>query len=601
MHATTNPRNKFRVRVFHKEFEMKKIRQFPLLILGLLLALILAGCAAGEGPLGQPPALATPTPAAQAPAEAATEAAPAPAAVSGTPEPGSPEEAALRFFEAYTTALHNWQPTIEDPNFAGQPYLSAELLKQVSEIRSGFEGPGFDPILQAQDIPPGAIEIGQVQVEDEQATVTLLFGRGLLETPWERTVSLEKIAGQWQVVPDRVENGGKSPTETVQAFYDWYLGYIGSGENFRNPLADRAYRAAPYLAPRMIQQVDSLADAGLQYDPFLCAQDIPADIHPVASFYNHGRPVVVMGSSFSDHYLVADLMRTNFNWWAIANVTCGSEPHGFVKAFYTWLLDYSAGSGELRNPWVDGAYRDSGFLNQDFIQELDRLIGSDEPLMADPVLLAQDLPQAINTRPCPEQSCALLDAQYGEYTIRQLQVALVEEEGHLRIAGVSHPEAPESPQPSEPVPGVETWIPFVDEPYGYSLRFPAGWQVDPAWVTDLHTPSEDATMRQVLLYAPEAVSERIPFQISVLVGDETALASYYMETEKVREQEINGYTAWVYRSEPGLMSYVFPHPFKEQVWVILTDPIGEFAGREALAATVQGGFPALLSTIAFSR
>jgi len=61
------------------------------------------------------------------------------------------------------------------------------------------------------------------------------------------------------------------PTEVTHQFYRWYLGYPG------NPLADKAYRASPYLAESMIQEVDeTLASFEVGgADPFLLAQDIP--------------------------------------------------------------------------------------------------------------------------------------------------------------------------------------------------------------------------------------------------------------------------------------------------------------------------------------
>ena len=62
-----------------------------------------------------------------------------------------------------------------------------------------------------------------------------------------------------------------SPTEVTNQFYRWYIGYPG------NPLVDKAYRASPYLAESLIEEVDeTLASFELGgADPFLMAQDIP--------------------------------------------------------------------------------------------------------------------------------------------------------------------------------------------------------------------------------------------------------------------------------------------------------------------------------------
>jgi len=331
-----------------------KSNRIALLVLLLAAVLILAGCipaAAGTidqlDPTSSTPGETAPLPAVQLPADTP---------VSPSDGAASPEEVALGFFSAYVEASQTRRPALDDPELDAQKYLSEDYLLQVAEIKAGFEGAGFDPILQAQAIPPEPIEVKDSQVDGDQATVTLQFGRTVLEQPWERTVSLEKIDGEWKLVPDRLEGGALDPQASVQAFYDWYLAYIGTGEQFRNPLAEQAYRAASYLAPGMVQKVDRMLEDGLPYDPFLCAQDIPAEFTPLASFYNGARPVVVMSSSFTGHYLVADLSRLNFNQWAINNITCGSDPAGYVKAFYTWALDYALGSGEFHNPLMENAY-----------------------------------------------------------------------------------------------------------------------------------------------------------------------------------------------------------------------------------------------------
>ena len=67
-----------------------------------------------------------------------------------------------------------------------------------------------------------------------------------------------------------------TPEAVVEAFYTWYLDYIGSGENLRNPLVDRAYRESDLLTERLIARLDEELDADfIHADPILCAQDIP--------------------------------------------------------------------------------------------------------------------------------------------------------------------------------------------------------------------------------------------------------------------------------------------------------------------------------------
>lgn len=60
-----------------------------------------------------------------------------------------------------------------------------------------------------------------------------------------------------------------SPEEVVTRFYRWYIGYPG------NPLADREYRASPYLADSFVKEVDGVVAGDFRADPILLAQDIP--------------------------------------------------------------------------------------------------------------------------------------------------------------------------------------------------------------------------------------------------------------------------------------------------------------------------------------
>ena len=81
-----------------------------------------------------------------------------------------------------------------------------------------------------------------------------------------------------------------SPQEVVTKFYRWYIGYPG------NPLVDKEYRTAPYLAESFIQEVDeTLAsfDRG-GGDPFLLAQDIPEQFSVDQATASDGRATVAV-------------------------------------------------------------------------------------------------------------------------------------------------------------------------------------------------------------------------------------------------------------------------------------------------------------------
>ncbi len=89
---------------------------------------------------------------------------------------------------------------------------------------------------------------------------------------------LLSACGPTPAPPDApLEADTATPEATVERFYRWYLGYPG------NVMVTGAYRSSEYLTDEFVQQVDAtLASfrASNQpggYDPFLCAQDIPAE------------------------------------------------------------------------------------------------------------------------------------------------------------------------------------------------------------------------------------------------------------------------------------------------------------------------------------
>jgi hypothetical protein len=61
------------------------------------------------------------------------------------------------------------------------------------------------------------------------------------------------------------------------------------------------------------------------------------------------------------------------------------SPQEVVTKFYRWYIGYPG------NPLVDREYRESAYLAEVFIQEVDDAL--DGQIMADPILLAQDIPE----------------------------------------------------------------------------------------------------------------------------------------------------------------------------------------------------------------
>jgi hypothetical protein len=70
-------------------------------------------------------------------------------------------------------------------------------------------------------------------------------------------------------------------------------------------------------------------------------------------------------------------------------------PQDVVSGFYGWYLKYIDHGGEMRNPLVDGAYRERDELAPAFVGEIDRILATMDKGGYDPILMAQDIPERI--------------------------------------------------------------------------------------------------------------------------------------------------------------------------------------------------------------
>lgn len=566
-------------------------KKFQLL---LILVLLLAGCVPSQVPLAEN---------AQADPVVPPDASSGTAVAREMADPEAAAAVAVDFYTAYLASLRHTGPDFSSPEFPKSQYLSSDYLRQLDEIEAGFEGYGFLPILQTQTDLPDPLEVKETNIEGYEATVILQFGRGIIDPPFERVVSLDKIDGQWKIVPDRLEGPVLNAEETVQEFYDGYLSQAATGGP-GNMLSNRAYRDSPYLSAALVRDVDLLVEqaGGPGFDPFLCAQDLPESIKVTSSFENAMRPIVVVESSFPGHTLVLDLVRANFNRWTIETITCGRSYQGAAKSFFTWALGYINAEEGTRNPWTDGAYQDSPYLSQAMINELDARLASGEPLEADPVMFSQAVPQALHTTACPhDQPCAYVDLQYGDATIRRLRADFQTEAGLPKIINITPFPELEIPQPDPSPTAEDYWVPLIDQQYGFALRFPRSWRVDGLHVNQLSTAEENPVRRSLSLYSPNIPQDFATLRIEVFAGDEGQVTASYQLDKPLEEFEIQGSRGVLYLVEPGIIRAVIRHPARPEQWIILEDLVSQFPGREAYASTANGVLSAVLMTIVFGE
>ena len=94
---------------------------------------------------------------------------------------------------------------------------------------------------------------------------------------------------------------------------------------------------------------------------------------------------------------------------------------------------------------------------------------------------------------------------------------------------------------------------------------------------------------------------QILFLLEVVEGDQAAFDRVYVQPVESTTTEISGQTVRVERDheEYTVVRYVFEHPTREGVWVVLNDALSEFPGREEQAAAVVDILPGILNSFSF--
>ncbi len=225
----------------------------------------------------------------------------------------TPEQVVNEFYEwyiGYASGAEGKSPLV-DGVYKTTGKLTDGFIRQIEDVVASFDRGATDPILCAQDVPT-RVTVRQVALEGEQANV-------LVETSFENHslwVELVQVDGQWKINDIRPNRANLEPDQVVQAFYEWYLGYVGRGEQMRNPLVDKAYRSSVWLTEAFIARVDEII-AGFGtggYDPFLQAQDIPSSVHVEGVHIEGDKAMVTVSTSFEGHHLEVELVRHDSHW-----------------------------------------------------------------------------------------------------------------------------------------------------------------------------------------------------------------------------------------------------------------------------------------------
>lgn len=509
--------------------------------------------------------------------------------------------------------------------------LSPAFVAQVEAARAGNTAAGFDPFLLAQDVPH-AISVGEPVIKGDAATVFVARYYAGNPQPTTMAVDLVRQEGHWVIndirpLAETAGDGEMTPDAIVDAFYaEWRAwvteGFAGEREN---PLMSGAYHESAYIAPAFADEVDAIV-AGFEgggYDPFLCAQDVPNEVVVDGTIYTESGPRVALHTSFNNHALVVGLDQGEGGEWRIRNVLCPGTPESNAEIFYTWYLAYTrdccvmgfTDPGMLRNPLVDGAYRNAPYISAAFAAEVDAELAEMRAAGGtgyDPILQAQAFPLDFTVEAGAEEGVIIVDMAFANE--HRLEVQMEQEDGRWQVRNIRRLEEADPPTPAAAGPDRSGWTTVADAEHGFSFQIPPGWV---AQEQDLQGPGmpDDWPVLQQYLVMPQALAEELgrrsgppkgnemmkapPLSVSYLYGDQAAFDRVYVTADDVQTIIVNGEEIEVQRQSGNfsMPRYVFNSEDDPLRWVIVEDVVSEFPGREEQAAEIFGVLDGILMSV----
>ncbi len=110
----------------------------------------------------------------------------------------TPEEAVRSFYNGYLAHARSKGSPLADGAYKDSPYLSAAAVDGIESTLAAFgSGPGYDPVLCAQNVPLGfTVDPAKVTGDTAQVFVRMRWQDASVAS---QTVSLKLLAGEWKI------------------------------------------------------------------------------------------------------------------------------------------------------------------------------------------------------------------------------------------------------------------------------------------------------------------------------------------------------------------------------------------------------------------
>ena len=452
------------------------------------------------------------------------------------------------------------------------------------------------------------------------------------------------------------------PHGVVKMFYEWYMGYARSTGN---PLVDGAYRGSLYLDAALVQAVDAtLASAERAlYDPFLCAQDIPAElryapISPGAGAETASVSVQGVWNPATEYEQVSEwqvALRRVGEAWKIVDITCQvgqvqPQPTAVppvaspTPAYQVVDIPAMGLRFEVPGDWQriapELAWSPAG--SEDLSLGVN-WIELQPPAEAEAALLpdhAQIIDAQALTLSCGEgrrftvevyAPAAQADDEQAPVASVQAHVIVTVQQGEVRRAFDLYAVAPTAEGLASLEPALAHLLisfrlsnsaseqVFRDDGYGFQLAYPQDWTFKELETQGPGMP-EDWPIERVVQFFPQAWADALnssgppdptqppvvaPLSLEVCVGPDEAFRRAYPAPSTSESVDVAGMTMVIERDQLGeqiqLVRYVFQRPQDPELRIVLIDYLSGFPSRAAGNEALVALLGQMVSTMRFVK
>jgi hypothetical protein len=578
--------------------------------------------------------------------------------VDASPAEINPTEVVEAFYNWYVGYPGN---VMAEGAYRSSEYLTEGFVEETDELIASFEHGAYDPFLCAQDIP-GAIEVDEAVISGDGAMVVVheIWNPGTeFEQVHDLQITLQLVDEAWRIddiacpQPPPVSAPADPPEATVERFYQWYINYA---RNEGNPLVDQAYQSTGFLTPEFVQEMDELIASFENggYDPFLCAQDIPAEFEVGTAVGTSDEATVVVhevwnpGTEFETVRDVEVTLELVDGTWLISDIVCQGTreadltyesvelpeagltveaPEGWQRAESEPVWTTDDGALKLGVNWVD--------LEPPMELEAALLPMPSQVLESSPVDVAWGSGRSFTV----EVYSAATEGQgqapvvafethilvsleqgggrrafdfYASAPTREELVALQPALDHLLYSAVPATMAEGTSEEGGMVTG---WQVFRDDEYGFQMQYPAHWTYQEV---ELRYPELDAPIVRIVHFMPQEWADQMnaggrpdpnnpivaPLSLEVSEGSLEAYRQKYFEPAQSETVEIGGTSVVKERDVAGdyyLLRYIFQHQLNEELRVTMIDQISGFPARIEGNEEIVTTMDEMMSTFAFTR